>query len=75
MPRYSFSVSQGGQSQHSDTADCPDDDAAKREASGTFADMARDISKRLQLHSDWQIDVADAAGESIFQIKVTAESK
>ena len=73
MPRYLFSVSQGGQPQYSDTSDCPDDDAAKREASGMFADMARDISKRLQLHPDWQVDVADDAG-SIFKIKVTAES-
>jgi hypothetical protein len=74
MPRYSFSVSQGGPPQHT-SDDCPDDDAAKREASGMFADMARGISKRLQLHPDWQIDVADDAGESIFKIKVAAEHR
>jgi hypothetical protein len=38
--------------------------------------MSRDISKRLQSDdSDWQIEVADAAGKSIFKIKVATESK
>jgi hypothetical protein len=73
MPHYSFRISQGGKPQPSNTSDCPDDDAAKREASGMFADMARDISKRLQLSSDWQIEVGDDTGKSIFKIKVTAE--
>jgi len=38
-----------------------------------FADMARDISSQLQSGHDWKIDVADAAGKTIFRIKVTAE--
>jgi len=66
----------GGQPQPSNTFDCKDDGAAKKEASGTFADMSRDISKRLQLNdSDWQIEVADEAGKSIFKIKVATESR
>jgi hypothetical protein len=74
VPRYSFTISQGGQPQPSNTFDCKDDGAAKKEASGTFADMSRDISKRLQLDDpDWQIEVADEAGKSIFTIRVTAE--
>jgi hypothetical protein len=76
VPRYSFTISQGGQPQPSNAFDCKDDGAAKKEASGTFADMSRDISKRLQLDDpDWQIEVADEAGKSIFTIRVTAESK
>jgi len=76
MPRYSFTIIQGGQPQPSNTFDCKDDGAAKKEASGTFADMSRDISKRLQLNdSDWQIEVADEAGKSIFKIKVATESR
>jgi hypothetical protein len=75
MPRYSFTISAGGQSQPTNISDCPDDDAAKREALGMFADMARDISKRLRLSPDWQIEIADDTGKSIFKIKVTAESK
>lgn len=76
MPRYSFTISQGNRPQPSNIFDCKDDGAAKKEASGTFADMSRDISKRLQLDNpDWQIEVTDEAGNSIFKIRVTAESK
>jgi hypothetical protein len=39
-----------------------------------FADMARAISERLQSSPDWQIEVADEAGRTIFRIKVAAES-
>jgi len=73
MPRYSFTISRGGQSQPSSVADCLDDDAAKKEAAGMFADMARDISGQLQSVRDWQIDVQDDAGKTIFRIKVAAE--
>jgi len=73
MPRYSFTISRGGEPQSGSAADCPSDDAAKKEAAGMFADMARDISSQLQSGHDWKIDVADAAGKTIFRIKVTAE--
>ena len=74
MPPYSFTVSQSGKSQPSNTFDCEDDGAARKEASDTFADMSRGISKRLQPDGpDWQIEVADEAGKSFFKIKVTAE--
>jgi hypothetical protein len=74
VPRYSFTVSAGGQAQPTNTSECQDSDVAKREASGMFADMARDISRQLPLGADWQIAVADDAGKSIFKIMVTAES-
>ena len=75
MPLYSFTISQDGQPQPSNASECQDDGAAKREASGMFADMARDISKRLQSNPDWQIVVADDAGKSLFKIRVTSESE
>jgi uncharacterized protein DUF6894 len=76
MPRYSFTIVQGGQLRPSNSFDYKDDGAAKKEAAGTFADMSRSISERLELDdSDWQIEVADEAGKSIFKIKVAAESK
>jgi hypothetical protein len=76
MPRYSFTISQGGHPQPSNTFDCKDDGAAKKEAAGTFVDLSRDMSKRVQLDdSGWQIEVADETGKSIFKIKVAAESK
>jgi hypothetical protein len=74
MPHYSFRISQGGQAQTNSVSDCFDDDAAKKEAAGMFADMARDISSQLQSIPDWQIEVSDGAGKSIFKIKLTAES-
>jgi hypothetical protein len=74
MPHYSFRISQGGQPETNSTADCRDDDAAKREAAGMFADMARDVSERLQSRPDWQIEVADDTGKPIFRIKITAET-
>jgi hypothetical protein len=74
MPGYFFTISTSGQAQPTNTSDCQDSDMAKREASGMFADMARDISRRLHLGADWQIEVADDAGKSIFKIRVTAES-
>jgi hypothetical protein len=74
IPHYSFRITQGGQPRTSTASDCPDDDAAKKEALGMFADMAREISDQLQSNPDWQIEVVDDAGKSIFRIKLTAES-
>jgi hypothetical protein len=74
MPHYSFTISGGGQSRPSSISDCANDDSARKEAAGMFADMARDISERLRSTPDWQIEVADDTGKSIFRIKITAES-
>jgi hypothetical protein len=74
MPHYSFRISQGAQLHTNSASDCPDDDAAESEASGMFADMARGISERLQSTRDWQIEVTDDTGKSIFRIKIIAES-
>jgi hypothetical protein len=74
MPCYSFSISQGDQTHRSIASECPTDEAAKSEASGMFADMARDISEGLQSTPDWQIEVADHTGRPIFRIKITAQS-
>lgn len=73
MPRYSFAISHGDRSLPSSVSDCPDDDAAKREAAGMFADVARDIAHELQIKPAWQILVSDDAGKPIFKIKMTAE--
>jgi hypothetical protein len=73
MPHYSFRISQGDQPHTISSSKCPDDDAAKKEAEGVFVDMARDISERLRSTPDWQIEVVDDAGKSIFRIKITAE--
>jgi hypothetical protein len=74
MPRYTFTISQGDQLPTTSASDCLDDGAARNEACGMFADMARDISFGLQSSPDWQIEVTDGDGKSIFKIKLTAES-
>jgi hypothetical protein len=74
MPHYMFTISREGRSRSSSASECPDDHAAKKEAAGMFADMARDISSELQSIRDWQMDLVDNAGKTIFKIKITAES-
>jgi hypothetical protein len=74
MPPYLFKISRSNQPQTSSTADCRDDAAAKQEAAGMFADAARDISRQLKSIHDWQIEVEDDDGKSIFRIRLTAES-
>jgi hypothetical protein len=73
MPHYAFTISRNGQLQPSASSECPNDDAAKREAAGMFADMARDIANRMPSIHDWQMDVTDASGKVIFKIRITAE--
>jgi hypothetical protein len=73
MPRYVFKTRQGERSKPSITTDCPDNNAARREATGMFADMARDIADELQSNPKWQIEVADQAGKQIFRLSVLAE--
>ena len=75
MSHYTFTISQGGQAQPSTVSDFADDESAKREAAGMFADVARDIAKDLQSAPDWQIEVSDDEGRSILRIRVTAESR
>jgi hypothetical protein len=74
MPRYSFIISQGERSQPSVGTDCPDDVAARREATGMFADMARDVARDLENNPEWQMEVADESGKPIFRLSLLAES-
>jgi hypothetical protein len=74
MPRYVFKTRRGGRSKPSITTDCPDNDAAQREAAGMFVDMSRDIAEELQSNPKWEIEVADEAGKTIFRLSVFAQS-
>lgn len=74
MTRYSFRISQGGRAKPGVTADCPDDCAARREAEGMFADMARGVAADLENNPDWQMEVADESGKTVFRLSVLAES-
>ncbi len=72
MPRYLFTI-HGERSLPSSVSDCQDDDAAKTEAAGMFADMARGIADELQSQPAWQMVVSDDTGRSIFLIRLFAE--
>jgi hypothetical protein len=73
MPQYSFRISQGARSKPSVVADCPDDAAARREARGMFADMARDVASDLENNPEWQMEVANESGKPIFRLRIFAE--
>jgi hypothetical protein len=73
MPHYVFRTRQGERSKPSIATNCPDNDAAQREAAGMFVDMARDIAADLQSNPNWQIEVADEAGKTIFRLSLRAE--
>jgi hypothetical protein len=74
MPRYTFQTQQGERSKSSVASDWPDDAAARREATGMFADVARDVADDLEKTPGWQIEVADESGKPIFRLTLLAES-
>jgi hypothetical protein len=51
MPTYTIHIHQGSRT-NSHPVDLPDVDAARREAIGMFADLARDIADELPSQSD-----------------------
>jgi hypothetical protein len=74
MANYTFRIRQGARSKPSVSSDCPDNNAAQREATGMFVDMARDIAHQLNSNPRWQIKVADETGKPIFRLSVIAET-
>jgi hypothetical protein len=74
MANYTFRIRQGEPSKRSVASDWPNDGAARREAEGMFADMARDVAGDLEKHPNWQMEVADESGKPIFRLSLLAES-
>jgi hypothetical protein len=72
MPDYTIHIHQGSD-MTSDIVSLPDVDAARREATGVFADLARDIANKLSQHPDWRIEVMEPAGEIVFKLGLLAE--
>jgi hypothetical protein len=73
MPQYEFRTRHGEYLKQSLITGCPDNDAAQREAAGMFVDMARDIAGELESNPEWQIEVMDETGKTIFRLGVLAE--
>ena len=57
MSNYTFRIRQGERSKRSVASDWPNDGAARREAEGMFADMARDLAGKLKstLNGKWKL--------------------
>jgi hypothetical protein len=74
MPNYTFRIRTGEHSESDVASDCPDDDAARREAMGMFADMVKDVIDDLEKQPEWRIEVADESGRLFFRLSLLAES-
>jgi hypothetical protein len=74
MANYTFRIQQGERSKRSIASECPNDGAARREAEGMFADMARDVAGDLEKHPQWQMEVTDESGKPIFRLNLQAET-
>ena len=75
MPRFLFKVQQGKlpaafvlEGVHSDKV------AARREALGICADLAKDIVSSLTSDPEWRLDVLDEFGAPVFRIRLLAEA-
>jgi hypothetical protein len=71
MPNYTIHIHRG-QDTASHTVSMPDVDAARREASGVFSDLARDIVSELPDQPDWSIEVTEA-GRTVFKLALLME--
>jgi hypothetical protein len=68
MPDYTIHIHRGPDTA-SHRVSLPDVDEARREASGVFADLARDIVGNLPDQLDWSIEVTEA-GRTVFKIGI-----
>ena len=47
--------------------------AAGNEAGAIFADLAKNAAANLAIKPEWQIEVLDGDGRTVYRIKVSAE--
>jgi hypothetical protein len=71
MPDYTIHIHHGPDTA-SHTVSMPDFYAARREASGVFADLARDIVSELPDQPDWSVELTEA-GRTVFRITILVE--
>jgi tartrate dehydratase alpha subunit/fumarate hydratase class I-like protein len=72
VPTYSFQVSQGNLSKTAIETVFENNEAARQGAMAFCADLGRDIFSGLRPGADWQMKVANEAGDAIFQIRLYA---
>jgi hypothetical protein len=72
MPNYTIHIHHGSHT-NSQPVSLPDVDAARREATAMFADLARDSASNLPSQPDWRIEVIEPAGATVFRLGILAE--
>ena len=75
MPLYYFRI-QSGQFIGADDqgTEFPDDNAAWKDLTRIFGDLARSISRNLKQNADWHVELLDEAKEPLFRIRLVAET-
>ena len=73
MPRYFFHVRTVEPSTDTEGDELPDDKAAWREATTFAADLLQDMRGRFEPGQEWDLEVTDEAGMSIFNIYISAK--
>jgi hypothetical protein len=75
MPRYFFSVSNGGRTTlHSDGIELPDMPSVWIEATKSTGEILRDLNPAIHAGTELRLDVADEARKPIYSLRVIAES-
>lgn len=70
MPEYYFRVPSGKYCNGAgDATELPDSAAARSEALKIWSDLTREIASELEARSEWRMQVADASGTVLMEIR------
>jgi hypothetical protein len=74
MPTFHFRVPRGRYSNgFGEATELPDSDAARREALKIWRDLVPGIAEDLEQASKWQMEVADASGKVLIEIRTVID--
>lgn len=74
MPRYFFHVHDVAPTTDDLGEDLPDDEAAWHEATRFAGELFKDIDGRLRPGQGWSLEVTDAAGRSVYCIRIESQA-
>lgn len=72
MPRYFFHTEDGCGFQDNEGSELPDDHTARNEAVALLAALVRDDPDGFWAHPAFRLEVADAAGRTLFELELGA---
>lgn len=74
MPTFHFRVPRGRYCNgFGEPTELPDSEAARREALKIWRDLVPGIAAELEQTSKWQMEVADASGKVLFEIRTVVD--